>query len=285
MDKRVLTVNGDGSAEFSTIGEAMKAAVEGDTILVRRGIYEEKVILDKGVELRGVVDAETETKNTDILIRAGIIATCNTGSVQDLSISQLLDIRQGNLKVARCDIFDGSDGIRICRDCDPTIVDCTIHGASGGTGSGDGIYFQEGAKGTVERCKISNCRVNGIHINGASVTLRNNKIDECSFGIFYRNGGGGVCDRNEVVNVRKFGIYITTGAAPVIENCQVQNADVQGLMLSNRGAGTIQNCSFHKASVHITKGCTAKFLTSNSVEEINGQPQLNDENAPSVPLL
>jgi hypothetical protein len=48
-----LIVAADGSGEFSTIGDAVAAAADGDTVLVKPGEYVEIVLLDKDITLQG----------------------------------------------------------------------------------------------------------------------------------------------------------------------------------------------------------------------------------------
>ena len=48
-----LSVAADGSADHSTIGDALEAAAEGDTILVAPGTYQEALLIDKDVTIRG----------------------------------------------------------------------------------------------------------------------------------------------------------------------------------------------------------------------------------------
>ena len=43
----------DGSGDFSTITEAVLAAVEGDTVLVRPGNYVEAIVIEKNITLEG----------------------------------------------------------------------------------------------------------------------------------------------------------------------------------------------------------------------------------------
>ena len=46
-------VAADGSGDFTTIGEAVAAAAEGDTVLVKPGQYAEALVIDKGITIQG----------------------------------------------------------------------------------------------------------------------------------------------------------------------------------------------------------------------------------------
>lgn len=48
-----IIVDPSGNGDFTSIGEAVAAAVDGDTILVRPGTYGEALVIDKDITLRG----------------------------------------------------------------------------------------------------------------------------------------------------------------------------------------------------------------------------------------
>ena len=51
--KKVITVDDDGDADFTAIQDAINAATDGDTVIVKNGIYCENVVVDKSITLRG----------------------------------------------------------------------------------------------------------------------------------------------------------------------------------------------------------------------------------------
>jgi parallel beta-helix repeat protein len=53
---RTWNVAQDGSGDFSTIGEAVDAATDGDAILVHPGIYDESIVLGKDISITGQGD-------------------------------------------------------------------------------------------------------------------------------------------------------------------------------------------------------------------------------------
>ena len=50
---RTYVVSPDGSADFVTIGEAVAAAVDGDTVVVRPGVYREDLVIVADITVRG----------------------------------------------------------------------------------------------------------------------------------------------------------------------------------------------------------------------------------------
>ncbi len=59
-----LTV-GSGEGEYSTIKEAIDAAVDGDTVFIKAGTYDEKLDLRKSIEIIGEDKTTTIINNTD----------------------------------------------------------------------------------------------------------------------------------------------------------------------------------------------------------------------------
>jgi len=51
--KSALTVDQAGNGDYTTIGEAIAAASDGDSILVSAGVYQENLIIDKSLEIYG----------------------------------------------------------------------------------------------------------------------------------------------------------------------------------------------------------------------------------------
>eukprot|EP01061_Rhynchopus_euleeides_P009347 TRINITY_DN18517_c0_g1_i1.p1 TRINITY_DN18517_c0_g1~~TRINITY_DN18517_c0_g1_i1.p1 ORF type:complete len:226 (+),score=8.76 TRINITY_DN18517_c0_g1_i1:91-768(+) len=153
---KTYVVMSNGTADFKTVTDALRHCCEGDTILVKLGQYDEKIVLEKNVTIQG----DSGTEPTDIIINGG--AVCKVGGViRGVAITSLVEIRSGSVTLEGCDISEGFDGIKICKGANPTILRCVIHNARQG---GDCIYVAEGAKALIEDNEIHNARVNGIHV-------------------------------------------------------------------------------------------------------------------------
>ena len=48
------SVDGSGDADFTGIQDAINNASDGDTIIVHSGIYDENVVVDRSVTLKGI---------------------------------------------------------------------------------------------------------------------------------------------------------------------------------------------------------------------------------------
>ena len=253
MESRILVVEPGtgGAAEFSSISEAIRAAVVGDTILLKAGFYEEKVLMDKAVHI--VVDSEAEPGDT--VVTSGMICTAPSGSITNLVIQQLVDIRSGGVVMQNCEVTLGSDGIRIGAGANPTIKDCKIHNIQGG---GAGVYFQEGSLGTLEGCHISNVRNDGVHVKASeAATIINCEISHCPNGVYFRQGARGLVEGNAIHHCTQFGIYIQSGSEPIVSKNSIDTCDIHAVLVSQKGGGTIRdNVVTAACSVRIYAGCS-----------------------------
>ncbi len=95
---------------FATVSAAIAAAKPGDRILVRPGLYEEALVVDKPLEILGdgpVSDIEIRARDADVLVFQASI-----GRVANLTLRQAggevnwycVDITQGRLDLEGCDI-------------------------------------------------------------------------------------------------------------------------------------------------------------------------------------
>lgn len=269
VDSRVVKVGSSG-ADFASINDAIRASVDGDTVVVKLGQYDEVVILDKSVS----VVAEANIELGDVVIAGGAVCTASRGSLERLTIKQLVDIRSGGVHIVECDISMGADCVRVGSEAHPVIKKCFIHHAQS---SGDGIYFAQGSRGNVEDCDIASNRVNGVHVNGADVVVRGSRFRESPYGVFVRNGGKGSIEDNRVEGASCFGIYVQSHSTPLVARNAIGNCGIHGIMVSKEGQGMFKENAVH-GSVRILRGC-APTLGTNSF-----QGRVDDENSrPLVP--
>ena len=121
----VLIVDQMHRGDHTSIGEALAAAHPGDCILVRPGLYEEGLVVDKPLEIVGDGDL------CDIVIRSqgkpALSFRTARGRVSNLSLQLLdkgehscVDISQGLLELEDCSISSQEPGLRgHTRECRP----------------------------------------------------------------------------------------------------------------------------------------------------------------------
>jgi parallel beta-helix repeat protein len=271
MDRRVLTVDTKGLADFTSISDALRAAVNGDIIALRMGLFEEKVIISKEIELTTDRDVEPG----EAIVNSGLIVAASGVTVRNIFVQQQVDVRQGSAHFTNCDLSQGADGIRVLTGASARLTNCKIHNV---TTNGDGVYVQEGAKADLENCEIFDCRVNGVHVKGGDLLLRSCTISGCDFGVYFRKAGHGAIEDCTLDRVRSFAVYITGGSDPLVARNNIKNADIHGIMVAQQGGGVLRDNNV-EGSVRILRGCTPILHVNN----VSGR--LDNETVQAAPVL
>jgi nitrous oxidase accessory protein len=179
--------------DFNSIQKAIDTAKLGETVFVKKGIYDETIKIKKSITLTGE-DANLVTitgRNADGTVRIEnnskvVIANLTFEYFKD-KYNTCIEIRGGEL----------------------TLKDCIIRGFTG-----CGINMHSGAKGTVENCLVEECKQAGIYAfqNTTYAVVRNNVcLDNGSEGIFFNDSASGEVFGNICHGNKSYGI-IATGA-------------------------------------------------------------------------
>lgn len=184
-----------------TVGAAIAKAKPGDRILVRPGLYEESLVVDKPLEILG--DGPLE----DIEIRAyqtsALMFQASIGRVTNLTLRQTegaqayaVKIVQGRLELEGCDISSQSLAAVAIRDgADPRLRRNRIHGSKQA-----GVFVLDGGLGTLEDNEITGNAFAGVEIKSAgNPTLRRNEIHHNKqSGVLAHNSGLGTLEDNGI---------------------------------------------------------------------------------------
>ncbi|HEY1622550.1 MAG TPA: right-handed parallel beta-helix repeat-containing protein [Streptosporangiaceae bacterium] len=234
-----------GRGDFTTVTEAVKAAKAGDRILVRPGLYEEALVVDKPLEIVGdgpVADIEVRARGASaLLFRA------NIGRVANLTLRQAggdgswaaVDITQGRLDLEGCDITSQTlSCILIHNGADPRLRRNHIH-----DGKECGVYLYEDGLGTLEDNDITANTLSGVQIKtGSNPTLRRNRIRDGKVGgvMIYDNGLGTLEDNDITANTYA-GVQIKTGGNPIVRRNQIHHGKESGVYVYEEGLGTLED--------------------------------------------
>ncbi len=230
--------------QYAAIQSAIDAAKAGDTVLVRAGVYNEKLKFKEGINLKGE-NAETtivrySASPTGVAGQSSYdapleVRNCKSGQVEQLSFEQTgADARPaaGNLfKIDAIIIMNSSIIIKNCRatssaDCGidvdgsesaPTLIENQLR-----SNASSGIAFSNGAQGSAQNNVCEQNQLDGILVigGGSAPTLTNN---ECRLnkrhGIGFQtdahgNAEGNVCEQNDDSGI---GVFFS-GAAPALIN-------------------------------------------------------------------
>lgn len=230
---------------FTTVSAAIEAANPGDRILLRPGLYEEGIVIDKTLEIIGdgpLSDIEIRSRNADaVLFRA------SSGRISNLTVRQDggkgswfgVDISQGRLDMEGCDISSKSLACVAVRDhADPRLRRNIIH-----DGAEVGVFFHRGAAGTLEDNDISANTYSGVIIKSESnPTLRRNRIyANQTNGVRVEGGGAGTLEDNDITGNGSAGISIIQDGRLIIRGNRINHNSLAGVVVVDFGRGVIED--------------------------------------------
>jgi parallel beta-helix repeat protein len=227
--------------DFATVSAAIEAAQPGDRILVRPGLYQESLVVDKPLEIMGdgpVEDIEIRSRDINVLtFRASI------GRVANLTLCAFgkgrkgVSIVQGRLDLDGCDITSQGGSCVYIRDgADPRLRRNKIH-----DGKDNGVFVYDNGLGTLEDNEIVGNGLSGVEIeDGGDPVLRRNQIHGNKSGINVHDAGLGTFEDNEITASEFSGVQIRAGGNPVLRRNQIHDSTENGVHVRDNGLGTLE---------------------------------------------
>jgi F-box protein 11 len=235
-----------GRGDHVTITEAITAADAGDRILVRPGLYDEALFIDKPLELigQGALDEITvAVKNHNV-----IEFHTNIGRVSNLTLRQegsdtedfwsAVYVGQGRLELEDCDISSKSTScITVLDGADPRIRRNKIH-----HGAQVGMSISEQALGTIEDNHVYANDRSGVEIvSGGNPTVRRNHIRENGeTGVLVYGGGLGTLEDNEITGNTTCGVEVRQDGSPTVRNNRITGNGYTAMWIHGDGRGTFE---------------------------------------------
>ncbi len=257
-----IIVSAKGDGDHTSIGEALKNAAPGARLLVRPGLYNESIIIDQLINIIG--DGQPEEIIISSTNASALTMRADAATVTGLTLRGrasggetaffAVDIPHGKLVLDNCDIT--SDTLSCISvhgaTADPVIRRCRIH-----DGADSGVYFFDGAAGTLEDCEVYGNANVAVAITGrASPTVRRSRIYGGKHGgVVVWESGLGLIEECEVYGNRLAGIGIREGGNPTLRACRIYEGDNSGVFVHDRGEGTLEDCEIfghREAEVAIT---------------------------------
>ncbi len=262
-----------GRGDFTTVGAAIKAATPGDRILVRPGLYDEGLVVDKPLEILGdgpVSDIEIRARGADALLFQATI-----GRVANLTLRQAggegqgfgVDISQGRLDLEGCDISSQSLACVVIRDgADPRLRRNKIH-----DGKKSGVLVDGSGLGTLEDNDITGNAISGVQIrNGGNPTLRRNQIhDNKQGGVFVYDGGLGTLEDNDITGNGYAGVQIRTGGNPTVRGNHINRNSSYAVRIHTEGRAVVEDNDLtgnKRGAWDIAKDCEANVTRARNRE-------------------
>jgi parallel beta-helix repeat protein len=234
-----------GRGDFTTIGAAIEAGRPGDRILVRPGLYQEGLVVDKPLEILGdgpAADIEVQARGAHVLV-----FKANMGRIANLTLRQVgskgdwhgVDITQGRLELEGCDIASTNWAcVAIRNGADPRLHRNRIHNSKQG-----GVWIYDDGLGILEDNDISANAYSGVEIkSGSNPTLRRNQIhDNKESGIYVPRDGLGTLEDNDIFANGTHGVLITTGGNPTLRRNRINRNTFRAISVSDGGGGVFEN--------------------------------------------
>ncbi|HEX8458820.1 MAG TPA: right-handed parallel beta-helix repeat-containing protein [Pyrinomonadaceae bacterium] len=229
---------------FPTITEAIAQAKAGFKILVRPGLYQEGLVIDKPLEIIGDGDPG------DVVIQAtgksAVLFKTTMGRIANLTLRQMggekqycVDIAQGRLELEGCDITSQSSAcVAIHGGADPRLRRNRIH-----DGKQSGVFIYENGQGTLEDNDIFGNAFSGIEIKkDSNPMLRRNRIhDSKQSGVFIYENGQGTLEDNDIFGNALSGVAIREGSNPILRRNRIYDGKESGVLVYENGQGTLED--------------------------------------------
>jgi parallel beta-helix repeat protein len=231
-------------ADYTTITAAIQAANPGDRILVRRGLYEEGITIDKPLEIIG------DALPGEVVLRAvgkHVVAfKTSMGRIANLTLRQAggeewygVEVAQGRLEIEDCDITSASLAcVAVSSGSDPRLRRNRIHDSKQ-----CGVVVYENGQGTFEDNDIFSNALVGVEIrSGGNPTFRRNRIHDGKTGgvLVYENAQGTFEDNDIFSNVLA-GVSVATGGNPILRRNRIRDGKASGLLIDENGQGTFED--------------------------------------------
>ena len=259
---------------YSSIAVAVRQAADGDRVIVRPGVYEEQITVDRAVEIVG------DTNAGEVLIQlegpSVMLWRAASGGIANVTIKHTgvrsgvgIDVAAGTVRIDNCNVSSqGEACVRVRGQAAPELRRNRI-----AHGSIAGIIYQEQAGGLVEDNEIFGHGSFGIDISTrATPTLQCNRIHDNEGGVFVHSNGLAVLEENDIANNTYSGIEIRTGGNPVVRHNTIHhNSD--GVFVHEQGLGLLEDNSISSnllSGVEIRTGSSPQ-LRRNTITNNGGQ--------------
>ena len=262
-----------GRGDFATVSAAIAATKPGDRILVRPGLYEEALVMDKPLEILGdgpVSDIEIRAYGANLLVFQASI-----GRVANLTLRQAggegewfgVDITQGRLDLEGCDISSQSlSCVGIHGGADPRLRRNKIH-----NGKTSGVVVYDSGLGTLEDNEITGNALSGVEIKtGGNPALRRNQIhDNKQNGVVVVDSGLGTLEDNDITRNARAGVEIREGGSLTLRANRINRNGYSAVWIHDGGLGVIEENDLSdnaSGAWSIAEDCEANVTRARNME-------------------
>ncbi|MEN8220360.1 MAG: right-handed parallel beta-helix repeat-containing protein [Pseudomonadota bacterium] len=251
------TIVVSATGKCQSISAAIKKAKAGSRILVKAGVYQEELFIDKPLEIIGDGEVVVESKNADCIFMKTDYALVRGLSLHNRAQGYYaVDIPQGQLSLEHCDITSDTLACVGIHGCEAVgiLSHCQIH-----DGKRSGVFVNDEGTGRIENCDIFGNALAGIQVRmGGNSVVKDCQIhDGKGSGVFVYEKGTGRIENCDIFGNANAGIEIKTGGYPVVKDCQIHDGKQAGVFVNEEGTGRIENCDIFGnayAGIQISEG-------------------------------
>ena len=205
MNAGWLYVGGGGPGNYTTIQSAVNVAINGDTIYVYTGIYNENIIVDKTITLIGEDRNATTIKGNNL--NATIVITGESINLRGFTIKN--DGSQDGIYTATSvhtmadNIFTStSRGIHLYYSSENTITGSLFY-----DNTRSGVYMDVGQNNTISDNEFYNNTDEALYLTGCGTSyIERNVIHNNGKGIHTLEATGNII-RNNIIESNSYGIH------------------------------------------------------------------------------
>ena len=245
----VASASGDG--DYTSIMDALAHVAAGGRVLVRPGVYEEAIILDKRVNIVG------DGPRDEVVVRV-TGASCLKSSAEAARVAGLtlrgtagggttsfaVDVLRGELVLEDCDVSSETLSCVAVHgpEAAPLIQRCRIH-----NGADSGLYFFDGASGEVEDCEVYGHANVGVAITGgARPVFRRSKVyGGANAGVVAWQSGGALLEGCELYGNRLANLGVSEGAKVTARSCHFHEGENSGVFVHREGEAVLEDCELY----------------------------------------
>lgn len=295
------------NGQFSSIQEAVKAANPGDTLVIKPGVYHERIVLDRSLKLLGEGDpvldgggrGDVITVLADRVTIQGLVVT-NSG--RDLSKDEAgIKVKSSHNVITRNNITKNTWGIYLHEANDNVVSHNLVRGNTElvQPARGNGIHLWKSDRNICDNNELADNR-DALYLSFANHnTISNNMAYGQRYGIHYMYSNhntllqnvlhdnlGGIAMMNSSFNtIRKNQTFRNTNDGILVKDLD-DNIIEENISFNNRQAFYMYNCNRNKLSnnlfaaslvgLNLSAGSDENVFVQNSWVENNSQVKVED---------
>ena len=210
--------NGTETYPFNTITEGIEATVSGKSVIVAAETYNEQLVINKGITLRG------ESRNNSFITGTGFTGNLITVAADIVIISGFF--------------INGSDSTEVGIEID-NYSSITIENNFIKNNKDYGINYCD-SNPTIQNNTIESNGFSGIDIgNGGLGTIQNNSITSNKYGIRACGDSSPEINNNYIISNSNSGIYCRESATPIISFNTISDNSYCGVIIEDILGNTV----------------------------------------------